>query len=340
MYATCIFCRAALGANEAIEPFPVGRRLAYDADNGRLWVVCTACARWNLTPLEERWAAIDECERRFRGTTVRVSTDQVGLARLPDGTELVRIGRPLRPEFAAWRYGARFNRRRRESQLIAGAGLAMTAVTAALTAPILGPVLAMGAISIVAAPGITSVFGAIPIVGTLALRDWIREDRVVARLTDPTGRAMAVRARHLADVELHVDPRGGAPELVVPSDAGWASFTGTAAVQTAGVLLAGANRFGASGGQVGAAVRRIEDAGDASSYLATASVMNGARRRVMSRLNEIRGLGALHLQPVERLALEMAVHEETERRAMEGELAVLEAAWRDAEEVARIADSL
>jgi hypothetical protein len=41
-----------------------------------------------------------------------------------------------------------------------------------------------------------------------------------------------------------------------------------------------------------------------------------------------------------RLALEMAAHEETERRAMEGELAQLEAAWRQAEEIAAIADNL
>ena len=41
-----------------------------------------------------------------------------------------------------------------------------------------------------------------------------------------------------------------------------------------------------------------------------------------------------------RLALEMAAHEETERRAFEGELAVLEAAWREAEEIAAIADRL
>ena len=42
----------------------------------------------------------------------------------------------------------------------------------------------------------------------------------------------------------------------------------------------------------------------------------------------------------QRLALEMAVHEETERRALEGELRVLEAAWRDAEEIAKIADDM
>jgi len=41
-----------------------------------------------------------------------------------------------------------------------------------------------------------------------------------------------------------------------------------------------------------------------------------------------------------RLALEMAAHEETERRALEGELAALEAVWREAEEIAAIADEL
>jgi hypothetical protein len=46
----------------------------------------------------------------------------------------------------------------------------------------------------------------------------------------------------------------------------------------------------------------------------------------------------MNLSSVERLALEMSVHEETERRAMDGELATLQAAWRDAEEIARICD--
>ena len=36
----------------------------------------------------------------------------------------------------------------------------------------------------------------------------------------------------------------------------------------------------------------------------------------------------------------MATHEESERRAMEGELEILESAWKKAEEIAGIADSL
>jgi hypothetical protein len=54
MYSTCLFCNKGLGANEAVEAFPVGRRLAFDQARGRLWVVCRKCEKWNLTPLEER----------------------------------------------------------------------------------------------------------------------------------------------------------------------------------------------------------------------------------------------------------------------------------------------
>ena len=104
MYATCLFCSRSLGENRTFETFPVGRRLAYDAAKGRLWVVCPHCERWNLTPLEERWEAIEEAERLFSSTRLRVSTDNIGLAKLREGLELVRIGSALRPEMAAsWR---------------------------------------------------------------------------------------------------------------------------------------------------------------------------------------------------------------------------------------------
>ena len=125
MYSTCLFCQRDLGKSDAIEQFPVGRRLAFDPAKGRLWVVCRKCERWNLTPLEERWEAIEECERAYRGTTLRVSTAHIGLARLKEGMELVRIGAPQRPETAAWRYGDQFGRRRRRKYtILAGWGLA------------------------------------------------------------------------------------------------------------------------------------------------------------------------------------------------------------------------
>ena len=127
MYSTCIFCHSSLGKNEAIEQFPIGRKLAFDGAKGRLWAVCAKCGRWNLTPIEERWEAIEECEKQFRGTILRSSTDQIGLARIREGTDLIRIGEPLRPEFAAWRYGRHFNRRRRVQQAAVATSLLVTA---------------------------------------------------------------------------------------------------------------------------------------------------------------------------------------------------------------------
>src|SRR5258705_13225757 len=111
MYTTCLFCNESLGTNDVVEFFPVGRRLAFDPENGRLWVICGQCTRWILSAIEERWEAIDDCERRFRATHLRYSTDNIGLAQLREGLELVRIGKALRPEVAAWRYGDVIQRR-------------------------------------------------------------------------------------------------------------------------------------------------------------------------------------------------------------------------------------
>ncbi|HEU4878252.1 MAG TPA: hypothetical protein VFT21_02315, partial [Gemmatimonadaceae bacterium] len=138
MYSTCIFCHSSLGKNEAIEQFPIGRKLAFDEAKGRLWAVCAKCGRWNLTPIEERWEAIEECEKQFRGTILRSSTDQIGLARIREGTDLIRIGEPLRPEFAAWRYAHHFRRRMRLQQASFAASIALSAAIGLTTGSLFG----------------------------------------------------------------------------------------------------------------------------------------------------------------------------------------------------------
>jgi hypothetical protein len=221
---------------------------------------------------------------------------------------------------------------------VAGAGIAAAAVAAVALGPTIGPALSLGTISIIAIPGITTVMGAVPVVGMLAARDYIKHDRVIARLPHER-RIVTVRAKHLSDMELHVHGHDAPTTLAVPHDDGWTEFEGMAAMHATGVLIAGANRFGADSSRVRDAVSQIEDAGDASGFLREASTRNGWRGgRIMSLLNRYRELGALRLSATERLALEMAVHEESERRAMEGELAILEAAWRDAEQIAAICD--
>lgn len=141
---------------------------------------------------------------------------------MPDGLELVRIGQPMRPEFAAWRYGDQFGKRRVRNATIAGLGIAATATF----------------------------------------------------------------------------------------------FPG-------GAVSGGSRR------QVQDAVRAIEQARHPHRYL-----------HDVARRNTLAPEGITALPATVRLALERVTHEETERRALEGELAQLEQAWRDAEEIAAISDSL
>ena len=345
MYSTCLFCHGSLGRNEAITPFAVGRRLAFDAKKGRLWVICPGCTRWNLTPLEERWEAIEECERRFRDTHVRVSTAQVGMARLRDGLELVRIGEPLRPEFAAWRYGAQIQRRRRRMRMASGLGIAAAAVAVPAALPVLGAVGAAGQLLTVMVGG-----GAITayLAQTFFAPPWalmyenMRNDLLSERVATQVAvgrRVLTIRAKHLRDAEFEGRGKGELPALRVTHDFGEHVFEGEQALRTAGKLLTRANWRGATPGEIDAAVQRIDRVGDAGSLLSsTAWLAQRLRgRRLMAGWREV---NMLNVSYSERLALEMAVHEEAERRAFEGELHSLETAWREAEEIAAIADGM
>jgi hypothetical protein len=93
------------------------------------------------------------------------------------------------------------------------------------------------------------------------------------------------------------------------------------------------NKKGASRDRVGDAVRLIEHARSAEDYLRQAAARGGV-------LGKREGMERQQLTPVGALALEMALHDEQERRALQGELSALEAAWKQAEEIADIADRL
>jgi len=336
MYSTCLFRAADLGRNEVIELFPVGRRLAFDATKGRLWVVCRKCERWNLTPLEERWEAIEECERRFTSTRLRASTDNIGLAKLREGLELVRIGNALRPEIAAWRYGDQFGRRRTKHLLVTGAGIAA-----------LGGIIVLGPMTGVIAGG---GWGSWQIISNL--HNAYQNRRVRARIRLPGSDAvMPVRKKQLEKVS--VVRAGDDWGLRVPLSRSWARdtsnvdphpsvlFTGPEALRTAAKLLPAINEKGAKNDEVQHAVRLVAESADPARLFGRfagvpGETTTGSRRKVWMDGGHI-----IQSLPKEvRIALEMASHEEQERRALEGELALLEAAWREAEEVAQIADDM
>jgi len=332
MYSTCLFCNKPLGANEALETFPVGRRLAFDAAKGRLWVVCKQCERWNLSPLEERWEAIESAERLYRDTRRRVSTDNIGLAKLRDGTELVRIGEPLRPEFAAWRYGDQFGRRRRRQMLIAGGGVAA-----------FGAVVVGGA---VAGVGIGS-FGWIMAKAVRSIVDGSPET-IVARIQTESAGLVKVRRRHLAETAI-VPGDEGLFAIDLRFKNGKARFEGREAERIAAIVVPQVNRFGGAKDTIAQAVNLIEMSRGTEGFLE--QVANRApapewhnrwQNRRWQRGLSVNGMtrGLFALPTAERLALEMALHEEAERKAIEGELVELERAWKDAEEVAAISDDM
>jgi hypothetical protein len=115
-------------------------------------------------------------------------------------------------------------------------------------------------------------------------------------------------------------------------------LSGDDALRAAGQLLPKLNAAGARAPQVQNAVKLIEDVGDPADLFAIQAERGKPGPR--SRRTRARGLVIGELPTEVRLALEMAAHEETERRALDGELALLEEAWRDAEEVAAIADDM
>ena len=94
----------------------------------------------------------------------------------------------------------------------------------------------------------------------------------------------------------------------------------------------------------GASSRQIKDAVLLATEHASPSITFEQTARLAATKQTWReyGKGALFgLIPLEvRLSLEMASHEESERRALEGELHLLEEAWKEAEEIAAISDDL
>jgi hypothetical protein len=342
VFSTCIHCQSKLGSNEVIEAFPVGRRVAFDGAKGRLWVVCQKCARWNLAPFETRWEALEECERAFRDTRIRVSTDEIGLARLADGTDLIRIGAPQRPEFAAWRYGDQFGKRRKNAILMGvgvtaavGAGAAGFAfVGAGLIAimPVfhvlnIASIIASGATRRVALPhpegGYFSGMGSPRLVQRPDVEEgWGIDYGYAARFDKPVTLRTPVREAFKQNNN---------------NEIGRLALRGNDAIPILRRVMPGINKAGAKREQIAAGVRMIEEVGDPARFGAWAA----SQRSIWGAQQYTGDTGDLTaIPPAARLAFEMALNEEQERRALEGELALLEAAWRDAEEIAHIADGL
>ncbi len=343
MYATCLHCATRLGTNDAIEALPIGRRVAFDQQQGRLWVICGRCERWNLTPFDERWEAIEQCERAFRATRVRVSGENIGLARLRDGTELVRVGKPQRPEFAAWRYGDQFGRRRRRNWLIAGGSLAGVGFAAS-------GFIAAGA-GVVALLPLLHVAGLARLLAEHKKHPHAPLQRDDGTWIAPLGAPRLIEmagARDNWGIDIGIWASGPTRASVIPTtvigrsqaeknEIGREQISGASALGLLRRELPRINRMGATDAVIREGVRLIEDAGGPDQFARWATT----KRREWASKSTFGDTGDLnHIPAPARLAFEMALHEDSERRAMEGELAMLALAWQDAEHIAGISDSL
>jgi hypothetical protein len=373
MYTTCTFCYSNLGTNTLLETFSVARRVAFDPVKACVWAVCPSCTRWNLVPIEERWEIVDECERRFRKTTLRYSSGNIGLAWLGEDLELVRVGPALRPEIAAWRYGKVLVRPRSTSRKIMDR-------------------LASGFIS--ATRSLSSANKTTPYrdprAATAQLLLTMYGNKVVDVLQLPAGKngwtdapIGIVRYRHLLRASL-VRPEAGRPwSLNIPHDHGILTLLGDDGIRAAARALAIVNGTQRGGGFsreiLETAVRKVDESSQLSGYFnrvltialrsswgrgnddTSAAAREEAAKQLTIGSSDIErlafrltgrtfwGNGGIGSEPstalldvplVDRLALEMAAHEESERRALEGELAELAEAWREADEIATIADAL
>jgi hypothetical protein len=128
MLTRCLSCYQRFEPNQSLEWLPVGRRVAFDPERGRLWVICGACSRWTLEPMESRWEALVELERLVvdRARLLRQG-EAIALFEFGD-VAIVRVGRATGREEAWWRYGDEFASRRRRAQGLTRRGKIIDAI--------------------------------------------------------------------------------------------------------------------------------------------------------------------------------------------------------------------
>lgn len=307
MYTTCAFCSAKLDGDGGPSGLGVGRRIAFDEWKGRLWVVCPKCARWNLTPLDDRLERIEVVARTARDGHLLASTEQVSLLRWQH-YDLIRVGKPPRVELAGWRYGERLRARSRER--------------AKVVVPLAIAAVGLGLAANVAAGGSLGFmvwnFGRVADSIYVAMVGGRRVTLAEPPICDHCGTLLQLKAKHVQHARLVLDARHDhAVILSCPR------CHHEAALLT-GVDAQAALRQGLTYLNVRRSSRRRAD--DAARVVDGAGGPDRLIRDVARRELTLRSL-----RPERQLALEMAVDEQAEVEELERQ-------WREAEEQAEIAD--
>lgn len=311
MFTTCGFCAGSLGGDGGGSGLNVGRRFAYDARRSRAWVICSKCARWNLTPFDTREASIGALEDMAGKGRVAATSEQVALIRC-GSYDVVRVGQPRRPEYATWRYGERVKARERER---------LKFIIPATAVAIGG----MVAFNFAVGGGMAYMLGQVPGMAD-SLYTTVMGNRKVANIEPPVcdkcGKPMVLRSKHLQHARLtHTNHADLALLLSCPSCKVYgAQIEGAEAEQA---LRAGLTFVNLKKGK-----RVKKKAEEAAGYL---DRHGGPEQfiRLTTRIEKPVG----SLVGAEALALEMAVDEQAELRELERQ-------WQQAEEIANIADGL
>ncbi len=322
MFTRCLVCHSPFPANESLEHFRLGVRVAYDPARGRLWAVCKECKRWSLAPIEERWEALEELEKltRDRGRLLS-QTDNISLFRV-ERLEIVRVGRANLREQAWWRYGKELAQRRRSFKTLTTAGAVGAGVA------IWGG-MATGGMSFIAA---WLLWDNLPDKIPDAAR-WLRfgGDAWRGRSKCPrcgySFRRVAYRRRNslllLRSGESHAPALSYRCPRCGDFREGGLHLEGAEAEHTLRRVLAYHHFSGADDRTVTSATRLIQEAG-------TPEDLTRILLKDGKRLGDLGRTGGI--------ALEIAANESAEQRLLELELAELEAHWREEEELASIID--
>jgi hypothetical protein len=313
----CIFCHGALPANEAVERFRLGRRIAFDPARGRLWAVCPTCSRWNLAPFEDRWEALEELEKTGRDAgRVLASTPNIALIRVP-GVELVRVGAAPLGEEAWWRYGSQLIQRRRRARVLRWSEQALA----------VGATMATGGFFylFMGGDGLNNLLRWRQF-GSTAWRGEVRCVQCGAALTGLSFKA--ARRLHLSrgsadDLALHLQ----CTRCRLRRRGGEFQIEGAAARHVLRRVVTYNHYRGAS-------AKRVQSAAD---YIERRGTPEAVTRELMSTGLRIDALLDRHRR-TEAVALEISLNEENERRLLQMEVRELEARWREEEEIAAIVD--
>jgi hypothetical protein len=325
MIRSCFACGRSFPPNDELERLDFGSMVAFDVRRGRLWVICRWCSHWSLVPIEARWEAVEELDRRASQAEVIASTDAVSLVQI-GSLKVLQVDRaPVREE-TWWRYGAGLRQRHRRYALISRAG--GTAAAGATT---------LGMLALAAVPGMIE----------LAVWKRAKVAKIPGSARDRGGQAVAEfdrwfrYGRHAWRGSAHCESCGAVLHSLAYKHRDTAVLrpNGSISVKCRQCRM-GDPGYVISGPDAGDLVRRVLSYTNISG--ATDHDLNAAMSMVRNgTVTAASYSGPLTLPAVSRgesLALEIAATERSEAIALGWEVRDLEARWRSAEMIASIVD--